>query len=95
MTGKAIKAPFSERCRAIGHKSGERCKNKCLAGTMYCHFHTDGWPNQCTAKSKQSGKRCKKKALPGKTVCKFHGGMGGGPLGNKNAAKKRAPEVVG
>jgi len=91
----AEKDYFSGQCEAIGHKSGERCKNKALDGERFCKIHLDGWEGQCTAISKQTGERCKKKAEPGKDKCKFHGGKSTGPpLGSKNALTHGAYETI-
>ena len=79
--------PFPGQCTAIGHKSGQRCRNKAMPGSDYCRRHADAIEGQCTAKSKQSGERCKNKSIPGKNVCKFHGGKGGCPKGAQNALK--------
>jgi len=85
---KATEESFPGQCEAIGHKSGERCRNKALDGERFCRIHLDGWEGQCTAKSKQTGERCKKKAEPGKDKCKFHGGKSTGPPpGSQNATK--------
>jgi len=87
--------PFPGQCEAIGHKSGERCKNKALDGERFCKVHLDGWEGQCTAQSKQTRERCKKKAEPGKDKCKFHGGKSTGPpLGSKNALTHGAYETI-
>lgn len=80
--------PFPGQCAAIGHKSGQRCRNKAMPGSEFCRRHADAIENQCTAKSRQSGERCKNKAVPGKTKCKFHGGASTGPApGTQNALK--------
>jgi len=80
--------PFPGQCEAMGHKSGERCRNKALDGERFCQIHLDGRPGQCTAKCKGTGERCKKKAEPGKDKCKFHGGKSTGPSpGTQNNLK--------
>ena len=88
VTKEVVKESFPGQCEAIGHKSGERCRNKALDGERFCRVHLDGWEGQCTATSKQTGERCKKKAEPGKNKCKFHGGKSTGPPpGSQNAVK--------
>ncbi len=79
--------PFPGQCAAIGHKSGQRCRNKAMPGSEFCRRHADAIEGQCTAKSKQSGERCKNKAVPGKDKCKFHGGNSIGSPGRQNALK--------
>lgn len=76
-------------------RAGLPCRKKAMAGSAYCHCHTEK-PDEvrCIAVTK-SGERCKLGQVPGCLVCHVHGGVRSASEGGaaEGDAAEESPEV--